>query len=257
MTIEESIAKGTELKNALSLQRLVGVKFCTHLDEVPPKARRPMRDMKFHMPICQAIYQVRTVGYTIALDLADNFCLPGASVFGLTKFEYTFYPHHVKDQDAACKLDAIFKERDALIPAGAYQAIVFSSFDRLQVEPDVIVAYGQPGQIGRIGKAFTWHGDSVSALYFGGLGCSSIVQSFVEQKPVITIPAGGEKVLAGTNDYEIAIAFPAARLDDVLEGFTGTQRMLPYPTICSTLMHEPSVPESYRITYRELEGKST
>ena len=250
MTIEEYAAKGAELKNALALQRLVGLKFCESLEEIPPKARRPMRDMKFHMAICQAINQARTFGFTLGLSLEDTFCLAGASVFGLTKFGYSFYPHHTKDQEAGCKLDALFKERDALIPLGTYQAIVVSPFDRLQIEPDIIIAYGQPGQVGRIAKAFTWHGDTVSALYFGGLGCSAIVLSHVEQKPVLCVPAGGEKVLAGTNDYEMDIVFPARRLDDVLSGFKGTQRMLPYPTVCSTMMNEPSVPEDYHITYK-------
>lgn len=257
MTLDEYVVKGAELKNSLSLQRLVGLKFCKSIDEIPPKARRPLRDFKYHMCICQAINQARTVGFTIGLDLEDNFCLAGASVFGLTEFAYSFYPQHVRDQEAACNVDAIFRERDDLLPKGIYKAIVVSPFDRLQIEPDIILAYGTPGQVGRIGKSFTWYGDTVSALYFGGLGCSAIVLAFVQQKPIMCIPAGGEKVLAGTNDNEMSIVFPAARLDDVLVGFKGTQRMLPFPTICSTLMNEPSVPEDYHITYRELSRSSS
>ncbi len=252
MSIEEFMAKGMELKNAIALQRLVGLKFCKDQDEIPPKARRPMRDFKYHMPICQAIAQARTIGLTLGLAIEDNFCLPGASVFGLTKFAYSFYPHHVKDQEAASKLDAVFKERDSLIPLGTYQAIVISPFDRLQIEPDVIIAYGVPGQVGRIAKAFTWFGELVPALYFGGLGCSAIVLSHVKQQPVLCVPAGGEKVLAGTNDFEMSIVFPAGQLDKALEGFYATQRILPYPTVCTTMMNEPSVPEDYRITYKEL-----
>jgi uncharacterized protein (DUF169 family) len=252
MTLEEYAARGAELKNALALQRLVGLKFCRSLDEIPPKARRPLRDFKAHMAICQAINQARTTGFTMALDLADNFCLAGATVYGLTSFAYSFYPHHVRDQAAACPLDAIFHERDHLLPKDTYQAIVVSPFDRLQVEPDMVIAYGPPGQVGRIAKCFTWHGEPVSALYFGGLGCSAIVLAFVEQKPLLCVPAGGEKLFAGTNDYEMSIVFPANRLDDVLAGFKGTQRILPYPTMCSTLLNEPTVPDDYHITYKEL-----
>jgi hypothetical protein len=61
MTVEEFATKGAELKNALALQRLVGLKFCKSLEEVPPKARHPLRDMKYHMAICQAVNQARTV----------------------------------------------------------------------------------------------------------------------------------------------------------------------------------------------------
>lgn len=251
-TLKEYAEKGAELKNMVALQRIVGLKFCKSIEEIPEKARQPLRDFKIHMNICQAINQARTAGFTIGLALEDNYCLAGASLFGLTKFPFSFYPHHAKDKDGAEKLEAIFKERDSLIPVGTYEAIVVSPFDRLQIEPDVIIIYGVPGQVGRIAKAFTWWGDTVSALYFGALGCSAIVVSYVRQQPILCIPAGGEKILAGTNDYEMDIVFPAARLDDVLEGFKGTQRMLPYPTVCTTLLNEPTVPEDYPISYKEL-----
>jgi len=252
MTIEEFAAKGTELKNALSLNRLVGLKFCKSLDEIPAKAKRPMRDFGFHMAICQAWNQSRTTGYTIGLDLADNYCLAGAAVFGFPiDFKYTFFPQHVKDEAAAEYLNKEYYKRYDLLPKETV-AVVTSPFDRLLIEPDIILAYGNPGQVGRIAKALTWHGVTTSALYFGGAGCSAIVLSHVEQKPVLCVPAGGEKLLAGTHDSEMDIVFPASMLDMVLTGFKGTQRMLPYPTVCTTLLHEPVVPDDYHITYKEL-----
>jgi hypothetical protein len=67
------------------------------------------------------------------------------------------------------------------------------------------------------------------------------------------VPAsGGEKVLAGANDHEISIVFPASRLYDLLSGFKGTQRMPHYLTVYSTLVNEPSVPEDYLIACKEL-----
>jgi len=194
MTIEEYAAKGAELRSALSMQRLLGVKFCKSVDEIPAKARRPMRDFKYHMTICQAFVQARTVGLTIGLDVDDNFCAVGAAVFGLCSFEYTYYPHHVKDLDAACKLDAYYNAREALLPKGEYKAIVVSPFDRLLIEPDIVLAYGVPGQVGRIAKTFNWHGEVASSYYFGA-GCSNVAQSFADQKPYMVVPAGGEKAV--------------------------------------------------------------
>jgi uncharacterized protein (DUF169 family) len=252
MTIDEFVAKGTELKNQLALQRPVGLRFCKSMDEVPAKAKRPMRDFKVHMALCQGVNLARTYGYTIAMDLDDMYCMMGASLFGLTDFDFSFYPHHVRDQAAADNLDAILKERNALLPGGTYKAIVVSPIDRLLVEPDVIICYGSPTQTGRIAKAFTWFGEAVTATYFGGTGCSAIIVSFVQKKPILCIPAGGEKVLAGTQENEMDIVFPADRLDDVLAGLKGTQRMLPYPTVISTALNEPVVPADYPITYKEL-----
>ncbi|MEN6482575.1 MAG: hypothetical protein ABFD29_10440 [Anaerolineaceae bacterium] len=49
------------------------MKFCKSVDEIPAKARRPMRDFHYHMTICQAFLQARTAGSTIGLDLEDNY----------------------------------------------------------------------------------------------------------------------------------------------------------------------------------------
>jgi len=251
MTIEEYAAKGAELRSALSMQRLLGVKFCKSVDEIPAKARRPMRDYKYHMTICQAFVQARTTGVTIGLDFDDNYCAIGMSVYGLASFEYTFFPQHVKDQEAACKLDERYNNRAALLPKDVYKAVVVSPFDRLLVEPDVIIAYGVPGQVGRLARAFNYHGEVASAYYFG-LGCSNVVQSFADQKPYMVVPGGGEKLFAGVSDFEMSIVFPANRLDDVLVGFKGTQRLLPYPTVVATLNNEASFPEDFHISYKDV-----
>ncbi len=257
MAIDEFSTRGIELKNLLSLQRPVGVKFCKSASEIPAKARRPLRDYQIHMSLCQAINRARSAGTTIGLDLGDMYCAIGASLFGLVDFDFSFAHAHTKDADAACKLDAIYQERQAMLPTGSFEALVVSPVDRLAVDPDVIIAYGVPGQVGKIAKAFTWHGEPVQAVYMGGAGCSAIVLSYAEWKPVINIPSGGEKVLAGTSDYEMSIIFPADRLDDVLTGLEATQSILPYPTVCSTLVNEPVVPEDYHITYKEIKSFNT
>jgi uncharacterized protein (DUF169 family) len=253
MSISAFVEKGAEFKNLLALQKPLGLKFCQSLDEIPAKARRPIRDFKVHMAICQAVNLSRTFGYTFALTLEDMFCLPGAAVFGLCDFRYSFYPHHVKDEEAGRKLDVFFHEKNVLIPKGAFQALVISPLDRLLVEPDLILAYGSPAQISKVAKAIAWHGETITSTYAGGLGCSSYVTSFAEKRPLIKVAAGGEKVLAGTGEHEMDIVFPADRLDDVLEGLKGTQRMLPYPMVSTAFLSEPSVPEDYKITFRELE----
>lgn len=253
MAIETFVEKGMELKNLVCLQKPLGVKLCRSEEEIPAKARRPMRDFKVHLGICQAINLARSFGYTIGMTLEDMFCLPGAAVFGLTDFKYSFFPHHVKNEEAGQRLDPYFYEKNALLPKGVYKALVISPLERLLVEPDLIVVYGAPAQIAKIAKAVTWRGETVGSLFAGGLGCSTYVTAFVEKRTLIKVAAGGEKVMAGTDDHEIDIVFPAEQLGEVIDGLKGTQRMLPYPMICSTLLNEPAVPADYKITYRELE----
>jgi uncharacterized protein (DUF169 family) len=252
MEIARVMELGLELKNALSLQKPIGLKFCRSLDDIPAKAKRPVRDYKNHMAICQAVNIARTFGATIALTLEDSYCLAGASVFGLLDFPYSFFPHHVRDEECGQIMDAIFEKRDALLPKNEIKAIVISPLDRLLIEPDMIIVYGSSAQVAKIAKSFNWQGETVGSLFFGGLGCSTYVASYAEKKPYFKIAAGGEKVMANTSDYELDICFPADRLEDVLKGIKGTNRMLPYPMICTTMLNEPSVPEDYKITYKDL-----
>lgn len=112
MTIEEVQALGTQIRNGLSLERLLGIKFCKTIEEVPAKAMRPLRDMKQHLSFWQAVFMARKMGLLIALDFEDNFCQPGASALGLTTFTRSFDSRHTKDAEAGAKMDAVLLERD-------------------------------------------------------------------------------------------------------------------------------------------------
>ena len=146
----------------------------------------------------------------------------GGSVFGLLDFR-ALHPHHVKDEEAGCKLMPFSRAQCADPSKGKYQASL-SLFDRLKFEPDVIIAHGQPGQVGRIAKAFTWHGETVLrcilAVWAVYRACTRAA------KPVICIRRAARKCWPGPMT-QMSIVFPAARLDDVLTGFEGTSECCP------------------------------
>ena len=53
------------------------------LDEgVPEKAKRPFRDMKIQIAICQAIAMARRYGWTVAVGEEDLNCVLTKTVFG-------------------------------------------------------------------------------------------------------------------------------------------------------------------------------
>jgi uncharacterized protein (DUF169 family) len=250
MSIEELKEQAAELKSLVSLQRLVAVKFCESEDEIPDRARRPVANIGFHMALCQGYHQARTTGTTTAFAIEDNFCIPGAAAFGLTEFEFKLAPWHAPDDETAAPIDAELARRMTLLPKNKYKFIVFQPFDRLTMEPDVVMIYGTPGQIGRVAKGLTWHGINTTADYIGAAGCTAVVIAFAENRPILQVAAGGEKLFAGTNDYEMAINFPAALLPLAVSGFKKTNMMLPYPSVTTTLMQEPFVPAGYDITYK-------
>lgn len=251
MSLEEVQKLGMNIKNGLSLERLLGLKFCKTIEEVPMKAMRPLRDMKQHLSVCQAIYMVRKMGLTIALDYEDNFCQPGASALGLTTFTRSFDERHTKNAEAGKKMDAVLLERDEKLPKDTYKYIVIGAFEQLSFMPDVVIAYGTPGQIGKLCKTFTYHGEKMTSMYMGGVGCSLFSTVYADQCAYYGLPGGGEKGMAGVTDNEMNFAFPIARIADVWEGFNGTQMIMPYPTICSQILTEPPVPKDYKMTPKD------
>ncbi|MDO4328134.1 MAG: DUF169 domain-containing protein [Lachnospiraceae bacterium] len=245
---------GKTIKDNAHLYRLVALTFLESDDEIPENVVRPLRDMQQHLPLCQMTHYARTVGKTVVSTLEDHFCMPAASVFGLTdKFPVGIDIRHFRDQEARQVLEGIVKERDTYLKD--IKGLVFSPLEDLRMRPDLIVVYGNPGQISMLCKCFTWQGIPVSGQFLGSIGCSSMVWSLIHQKPVMNVMAGGERAFAYTGDHEISLVFPADYLFEVAKAIKITQETGAnlYPIQCGRLYGEPPLPSDYRITYREIE----
>lgn len=179
--------------------------------------------------------------------------MPAASVFGLTdKFPVGIDARHFKNQEAQESIVGIVKERDTYLHNT--KALVISPVEDLRVKPDMILAYGYPGQISVLCKCFTWRGIPVTGKFLGSVGCSSIVWSFINQQPVMNIMAGGERGFSHTGDSEVSIVFPGNQLLDTAEAVIGTQKanVNHYPALTRHLYKEPVLLNNYRISYREI-----
>jgi len=53
--------------------------------EIPEKTRRPFRDMKKRVAICQGIGMARKLGWSVAMGKEDMSCSLGAAPFGFFK----------------------------------------------------------------------------------------------------------------------------------------------------------------------------
>lgn len=53
--------------------------------EIPEKTRRPLRDMKKKVAICQGIGMARKLGWAVAMGKEDMSCSLGAAPFGFFK----------------------------------------------------------------------------------------------------------------------------------------------------------------------------
>ena len=63
----------------------VAVRFLPSWDEVPERAKRPLKDLGNRFTTCQAIAMSRRFGWVIALGREDSSCVLGAMALGLEK----------------------------------------------------------------------------------------------------------------------------------------------------------------------------
>ncbi len=60
----------------------VAVKMVSSAEEVPKKARQPLRDLGVPMPTCQGIALTRRYGWVMAMGKEDVYCPIGAVTLG-------------------------------------------------------------------------------------------------------------------------------------------------------------------------------
>ncbi len=255
--VEKIVKSGKELKEKLSLQtHPLGIKFCKSKEEADGTGLRRFSERfgDAKVPICQAINISRTYGTPFLLGSENSFCIIGAISMGLLDeipdyFEELIHPWHAKSKEAAEKIKENLKSR--FLPLKSTYALAISPLERLKFDPDVLVIYGTPTQISKIAKAFAWHGIIPKLSFLGLAACSSISNSHITREPVIGIPCAGELVFGRTEETEISIAFPAEKIDELMDGLEGTRRILPYP-VPKYLLYEPRILlEGYKISYKD------
>ena len=110
----------------------VALKLCQSEDELPDKARRPMKDMGYPVTLCQATGITRRFGWNLAVGKEDQCCLAGARVMGFVS-------------EGAEEI----VEEDKRFEPGNYKYHLTAPLERAGFEPDVIVIYGNSAQVMR------------------------------------------------------------------------------------------------------------
>lgn len=234
----------------------LAIKACKSLEEMPQKARRPKRDLGIHIPLCQGVGMARRYGWTVGMTKEDVYCA-GLIAMGFYK-STDFTPPDFYDRGGLCAGAAYTATEEAGARTEAmtmkfehneYQGFVVSPLSRADFEPDIIVIYGDPAQILRMGLgALHMKGGVLSGTLSGRVGCSQlIVRPIKTGECQYVLPGMGERMYASTQDHEMAFVVPKGMLDEFMEGMRGTQKgglrypiptFLRYPPIMIPLYHE-------------------
>jgi uncharacterized protein (DUF169 family) len=222
----------------------LGVKFLSPGETVPDGAVRPAQ-YGIRISLCQWTTLARTWGRTAGVLAEDINCTPCLAALGWMRLE--------KPQDLARYfMDMGYFERPELaqnaltqldpLPAGAVSGLVMAPLERGgEIAPDLVWIYGTPAQMARLAAGWVYRtGELVSSTTTGfGISCLSMVKPHFTRKPVFVHPGRGERILAGTDEGEMAFSFPASRLADLVESLEKThEKGTRYP-VRKYVIYEP------------------
>jgi len=196
--------------------------------DIPAKAKRPGRDMKFDSALCQGMSVSRHFGWVMAVSRADISCPIGATLFGFQpKVDHFVQGNccaglYTKDAAAGAKTEA----QAACFDFGQYYAMVSGPLNRIDYEPDVVLVFGNPAQVMRLVTGALWEsGGYIHSRFSGRTDCADeVIETMKTNQPQVILPCYGDRIFAQTQDHEMAFSFPYAFAQTLMDGLEGTHK---------------------------------
>lgn len=225
----------------------VAAKMCRSSDELPEKTKLPWRDLIIKIALCQGIAMARRYGWTIAIGKEDESCPFGALTMGFVPAKKGYLDgtvYKLTTKEAAAKTAAV---RSGL-EYGKYAYLLVAPLQKATFEPDLIIIYGNPAQMGRLIQATLLHrGGALTTPSTGGVACSNIIARTINEDDCQYIVAGaGERMFALTQDDEMAFTMPVSKIEITIKSLEESHQKgeARYPTL-SYLRFEPKFPDSF------------
>ncbi|MHA1722031.1 MAG: DUF169 domain-containing protein [Candidatus Baldrarchaeia archaeon] len=221
--------KSIELETLLRLRTPpIAVKF---LEDVKfPKDTIQPSKMGIKITVCQAMAAARYLFRTVGMTFEDNECPSASLLFGWASLEdedpiieYFLSARYVIDEKAAREL----ANKIPRVEEGKYPAVVFAPLRRCTFNPDVVVIYGIPAQIGRlvIARNFLGNGTTTSELISMAASCGEgVIKPFLRKDCTVTIPGAGDRVFASIDDDEIIFSMHGDWLDKIIDSLKNVGR---------------------------------
>ncbi len=218
-------------------------------DAVPEKAKRPWRDMKIQIAICQAVAIARRYGWTIAVGAEDVNCVLTKTAFGLAPLTEHYTSGHLACGMYTESMEAGARTEEAThhLPEAKYKHLLVAPAARADFVPDAVVIYGNSAQVMRLLTGALWkRGGAITSSFTGRIDCSDeIIRAMLTGDYQVILPCYGDRVFGHTEDWEMAFSLPGTKMDELVEGLVGTHKGgIRYP-IPSFLRFTPQYPDHY------------
>lgn len=161
-------------------------------------------------------------------------CIWGAACLGLVRTperlsEGDLNLPYTQDVDAARRLH---ENMYMLGNSGKrYAGVLMAPLDLVSFEPDVIVMYMSPAQALRLIIAFAYpKGEPIISHMTGQASlCSAIARAVELDAVTVDLPCMGDRSYGLVQEFEVVVAFPGSKVDDLMDGLRNTEGVASYP----------------------------
>lgn len=239
-----------ELERILRLHSYpLAIKMVRGEDEIPGDAKRPLKDLGYHLSTCQVFAMARRQGMTMAQVKEDMWCMEPVIGFGLAETPEHFLEGNNRFPSSASTPEAgrTWARAFPRLSFGERAGVVVAPARAATFEPDLVMVYCDPEQLTQLLHAKNWiDGLDVDCRLSGHAACVyAVVPTLQNNQWQITSPCGGDRARAMARHDEMIASFPASALLDLVEGTIHTQKEGKGLPLAPTLRPEYNLPTAY------------
>jgi len=218
-------------------------------EDIPEEAMRPMRDLGYHLPLCQGYAMSRREGMLVAMLKEDMWCFEPVVGYGLTEPpQYFLEGHNRFPQDVeTLEVGRNYASDFPRLPVGKYIGVLSAPLRTANFEPDLVMIYCDSAQLSLLllGREYKEGHDLKCSLSSHAACVYSVVPVIQTGECRVAIPCRGDRYFAIAGDDELVFAIPRHKLEDLIVGLryletTGSKLPRNYH-----MRPEPEMPESY------------
>jgi uncharacterized protein (DUF169 family) len=227
----------------------IAIKLLRAGEPLPPKVRRPSKDLQEQLAICQGFAFARRYGWSMAIGREDISCPLARVVWGFEPM-LDYYLNGMTCAGMYTETPAagaITESETARFEFGQYEYVVAAPLHRAEFAPDLVLVYANPAQVMRlVTGALYKRGGRIHSSYSGRIDCSDeVIVTMQTNDYQVILPCNGDRIFAQTQDDEMAFTIPGGKIDELIEGLEATQRNgIRYP-IPSFLRYTGTFPDKY------------
>jgi len=214
---------GKEIEERLRLRTFaLAVKLLEKEGDIPEGAKRPKRDMGYHLNVCQGFSISRRGGETIAMLKEDMWCPEPVIGYGLAEPPEYFLRGHNRFPESTRTLEAggVWAQAFPRLEYGRYIGIVSAPLKTADFEPDLAMIYCDPAQLTQLLVVINWNdGHDITCRLSGHAACVYAITPLInDAKFQITSPCVGNRVTALAQDDELIFTAQREALEDLILG---------------------------------------